>query len=141
MVICIDSCVFIRGTVRQETDTAQLLGLIGPEIQLVIPRLVAVEVTRNLASRSQLLAFYALFHHNENATIIDAPIPRRIIARYLALGLSDKGDAYIGAFAEWMRVDCLISDNRHFLRDLRTDAYMLLSPGDFLKQLGRESTP
>jgi hypothetical protein len=31
-----------------------------------------------------------------------------------------------------MRVDFLISDNRHFLHSLRTDAYQLLSPGDFL---------
>ncbi len=132
MVICIDSCVFIRGITRNEGDTEQLLGVIGPDIQLVIPRLVANEVTRNLVARSQKLAFYRLFHKNQNASVIDAPIPPRLINRYMALGLSEKGDAIIGAFAEWMRVDYLISDNRHFLSALRTDAYRLLSPGAFL---------
>jgi hypothetical protein len=34
-----------------------------------------------------------------------------------------------------MRVEYLISDNRHFLRAFRTDAYQLLSPGDFLDKL------
>jgi hypothetical protein len=138
MVICIDSCVFIRGFSREDADTQQLLGLIGPKIQLVIPRLVTVEVTRNLAKRAQQMAFYRLFRNHEHAAIVDGPIPPVLLSRYLALGLSEKGDAYIGAFAEWMRVDTLISDNRHFLRELRTDAYRLLSPGDFLKRLEEE---
>jgi len=141
MVTCIDSCVFIRGLIREDADTRQLLGLIGPEIQLVIPRLVAIEVTRNLTTCPQQLAFYSLLHKNENAAIIDAPIPPRLIARYLALGLSEKGDAIIGAFAEWMQVDYLISDNRHFLQELRTDAYRLLTPGDFLEILRGEPKP
>ncbi|CUS03621.2 protein of unknown function [Candidatus Promineifilum breve] len=107
----------------------------------MIPRLVAVEVTRNLTTRPQQVAFYSLLHKNENAAIIDAPIPPRLIARYLALGLSEKGDAIIGAFAEWMQVDYLISDNRHFLQELRTDAYRLLTPGDFLEILQGEPKP
>lgn len=70
--------------------------------------------------------------------IIDLRVPERLVADYVARGLRAKGDAYIGAFAEWMRVEYLISDNRHFLRELRTDAYRLLSPGDFLKRLEQE---
>jgi hypothetical protein len=135
MLICIDSCVFIRGINHDQSDAQQLLKRIDPQIQVTIHRLIAQEVSRNLVGQAQLRAFYSLFYKSLNATIIDAQIPPMLIEKYVALGMAEKGDAYIGAFAEWMRVDYLISDNRHFLRELRTDAYGLLSPGDFLEQL------
>ncbi len=50
------------------------------------------------------------------------------------LGLPVKADAFIGAFAEWMQVQYLISDNRHFLRDLATDAFGVLEASNFLMQ-------
>lgn len=141
MLICIDSCVFIRGIYQEDSDAQQLLKQIGPAARVIIHRLIAQEVIRNLTDQAQFRTFYRLFYKSEYALIIDEPIPRTLIDRYIALGLREKGDAYIGAFAEWMRVDYLISDNRHFLRDLHTDAYTLLSPGDFLTQLNREPEP
>jgi hypothetical protein len=132
MLICIDSCVFIRGTSQAQADARRLLDLIGPELRVVIHRQIVLEVARNLDKREDLKLFFSLFHENAAAHIVDGPIPQSLVDRYIVLGLAEKGDAYIGAFAEWMRVDYLISDNRHFLRDLRTDAYKLLSPGDFL---------
>ncbi len=141
MLICIDSCVFIRGIYQEDSDAQQLLKQIGPAARVIIHRLIAQEVIRNLTNQAQVRTFYRLFYKSECAFIIDEPIPRTLIDRYIALGLREKGDAYIGAFAEWMHVDCLISDNRHFLRDLRTDAYRLLSPGDFLALLTTEPKP
>jgi hypothetical protein len=138
MLICIDSCVFIRGINQEQSDAGRLLELIGPEVRVIIHRLIVQEVTRNLVGRAQVRTFYKLFHKSENAFLSDAPIPQTIIERYMALGLREKGDTYIGAFAEWMRVDYLISDNRQFLRELRTDAYRLLAPGDFLTGVGAE---
>lgn len=58
-----------------------------------------------------------------------------LIERYIGLGLAEKGDAYIGAFAERMRVDYHISDNPHVLRHLHTEAYGLLMPVDFLRHV------
>ncbi len=134
MVICIDSGVFIRGITRPEADTQRLFELISPTIRVVIPRLVAVEVTRNLSGRTQQAAFYKLFYKTDDATIIEEPVPPELIEQYIALGLPEKGDAIIGAFAEWLRVDYLISDNRHFPRRLRTEAYRLLTPAGFLEE-------
>ena len=133
MRICIDSCVFIRGLRDPSTDAAQLLMQIRPALELFVPRLVAAEVTRNLLFPSDLTRFYRLFHENRSAHIIDGPIPKALFQRYVDLGLRAKGDAYIGAFAEWLRVDYLISDNRHFLRHLHTEAYRLLTPAGFLE--------
>ncbi len=131
MRICIDSCVFIRGLREPSSDAGQVLALIGPSFQVYIPRLVVKEVTRNLIT-PDIAQFYRLFIGKEFVHIIDSPTPQKLFRHYATLGLNVKGDAIIGAFAEWMRVDYLISDNRHFLSALRTDAYRLLSPGAFL---------
>ena len=138
MLICIDSCVFIRAFDAPASDAAELLGLLNPNLSVVIPRIVVDEVVRNLHTYETVRTFYRLFSGESGLQIIDLQIPDQLLADYVARGLRAKGDAYIGAFAEWMRVDCLISDNRHFLRELRTDAYRLLSPGDFLRELNQE---
>ncbi len=48
MRICIDSCVFIRGIYTNAKDFDQIMAAIGPNCQLFIPRLITLEVTRNL---------------------------------------------------------------------------------------------
>lgn len=135
MLICIDSCVFIRAADAPNSNAARLISLSGPDLPVVIPRLIVREVVRNLRYESAINTFFRIFSEKSSGEIIDIPVPEDLVAAYVARGLRVKGDAYIGAFAEWMRVDYLISDNRHFLRDLRTDAYQLLSPGDFLEIL------
>jgi hypothetical protein len=132
MRICIDSCVFIHGLQQDDPALQQLIGLISPTVRLVIPRLVAQEVTRNLFAAEQVSRFYRLFHEFDHAAIVDDPVPQVLVAKYVDLGLPAKADAFIGAFAEWMQVRYLISDNRHFLRELRTDAFEVLEAGEFL---------
>ena len=139
MLICIDSCVFIRGLKDPLSDATHLLSLLSPALQTVIPRLVAIEVTRNLQSDVDKARFYRLFYERPFAMIIDEDLPNVLLASYIATGLRAKWDAYIGAFAEWMAVDYFISDNRHFLRDLQTDAYRVASPAEFLNR--REQKP
>jgi hypothetical protein len=101
-------------------------------VQLVIPRLVAQEVTRNLRSTEQVRQFYQLFQAVDFAFIVDEPVPLVLVEKYTRLGLPSKADAIIGAFAEWLGVRCLISDNRHFLRELQTDAFEILDAAEFV---------
>jgi hypothetical protein len=68
------------------------------------------------------------------AFIVDEPVPRELVSQYVTMGLPEKADAFIGAFAEWMQVRYLISDNRHFLRDLRTDAYEVLDAAELIQR-------
>ncbi len=138
MRICIDSCVFIRGINQEGSDAERLLRSIGPELQVIANRLIAQEVTRNLSGPQQVRRFYQIFHESTAAFIVTGPIPPAILDRYVTLGLREKGDAIIGAFAEWMAVDYLISDNRHFLRDSQTDAYRVASPAEFLNHHERK---
>jgi hypothetical protein len=137
MRICIDSCTLIHGLQKSDPSAERLLDLIDYELTLVVPRLIAQEVTRNLDTPDQVRSFYGLFQGRDFAFIVDEPIPRELVERYVHLGLPAKADAFIGAFAEWMDVRYLISDNRHFLRDLKAEAFTVLDATDFLSKWER----
>jgi hypothetical protein len=132
MRICIDSSVIIPGLQGNDPAAVRLLELVSPAIILIIPRLIAQEVTRNLNTPVQVRRFYQLFQTHDIAFIVDEPVPRNLVEKYTGFGLPGKADAFIGAFAEWMEVRYLISDNRHFLRDLQTDAFYVLNAADFV---------
>ena len=135
MRICIDSCVFIRGLIENDQLLAQLIPMLNPKLQLTIPLIVALEVTQNLFEIRQVQQFYSFFRISEDASIVYEPPPVELLQRYIKLGLREKGDAYIGAFAEWVGVDHLISDNRHFLRELKTDAFEVLDLQTFIHKI------
>ena len=134
MRICIDSCVFILGVQTENSASARLLDAMSPELHVVVPRLIAHEVSRNLQTEIQRRQFYRLFHGRDFASIVDLPVPVELVAKYTHLGLRAKGDAFIGAFAEWMRVDYLISCNRHFLKEIQPMAFAVTDPEAFLEQ-------
>lgn len=135
MHICIDSCVFIRGLRTQDGAITAILDSIGPDILLSIPRLVAQEVTRNLSTPAQVRVFYGLFADYDFARIVDEPVPIRFVQKYSELGLPAKADAFIGGFAEWQRLDFLLSDNRHFLKQLQSSPFAVITPDDFLPKI------
>ena len=135
MLICIDSSTLIFGLNQTKPSAAQVLQLVGQPLEIVIPRLVAQEVTRNLNTPTQIRQFYRLFENNNLAQIVDEPVPVELVKKYISLGLPAKADAFIGAFAEWRNVQYLISENRHFLRDLSTSAFQVKGSGEFLEQL------
>ena len=134
MRICIDSSVFIPGLQGSDPAAMHLLDLVGPELALIIPRLVAQEVTRNLNTPEQVRRFYRLFQAYDFAFVIDEPVPRHLVVKYTNLGLPEKADAFIGAFAEWLNVRYLVSGNRHFLRELQADAFDVVDAAEFVSR-------
>ena len=138
MRICIDSNQFIFGISGVDADAERLMMLL-PQLHVVLPRLVIKEVTRNL-STTNMKALYALLSRAQHVVIVNEPVPTTFVVRYLQLGLREKGDAFIGAFAEWQQVDYLISDNRHFLSELSNTTFAVLTPGLFLQRYSAESS-
>ena len=132
MRICIDSNQFIFGLTGVDPASEALLMLLS-YLDVVLPRLVIQEVTRNL-NDAQVKALYALLNRSPRAVIVEEPVPSDLVTKYVALGLPAKADAVIGAFAEWQGARYLISDNRHFLADLHDAAFEVLSPGEFLRR-------
>lgn len=63
MNICIDSSTLIIGLREIDPNATKILELIGNDLNLIIPRLVAQEVTRNLATSGQVRKFYKLFQN------------------------------------------------------------------------------
>jgi predicted nucleic acid-binding protein len=130
MRICIDSNQFIFGLSGSDAASETVLKLL-PRLEVVIPRLVLKEVTRNL-NQAQVKALYALLHQAPHVAIVEEPVPAELVQKYVALGLREKADAIIGAFAEWQGAKYIISDNRHFLDELHSSAFEVVSPEEFL---------
>ena len=130
MRICIDSNQFIFGISGTDPASETLLLLL-PNLEVVLPRLVIKEVTRNL-NDAQAKAFHALLSKAPRVKVIDQPVSAVLVAKYVDLGLPEKADALIGAFVEWQGARVLISDNRHFLSDLAGAAFEVLRPDEFI---------
>jgi hypothetical protein len=79
MRICIDSCVFISGLTDVDPAAVRLLNLVGPDLVLVVPRLVVQEVTRNLQTPEQVRRFMGLFHQSSFAFLVDDLAPRALV--------------------------------------------------------------
>jgi hypothetical protein len=136
-LICIDSNQFIFGLNETDEDSVALLNLLS-EFNVAIPRLIVQEVTRNLDTAVQVRRFYRLIYGAPNLLVVDEPVPQNLVAKYIELGLREKADAIIGAFAEWVGAQYLVSDNRHFLQELRTDAFEVVSPAEFLDRFSKD---
>ena len=130
-LICIDSNQFIFGLTGADPDAVPLLDVLG-EFSVVVPRLIVQEVTRNLDTPAQVRDFYRLIYDAPHVLVIDEPVPNDLVAEYERLGLPEKADAVIGAFVAWVGARYLVSDNRHFLQDLKCTTFEVLGPAQFL---------
>lgn len=54
--------------------------------------------------------------------------------KYLNLGLPEE-DAFIGAFAEWVSAKFVVSENKHFLHRLKSDAFEVVDASTMLQKL------
>ncbi|MBI5653085.1 MAG: PIN domain-containing protein [Chloroflexi bacterium] len=129
MRVCIDSNQFIFGISGTNPASEKLMAIL-PFLEVVIPRLVLQEVSRNL-SKTQVKSFYALLKH-ARVKIVEEPVPADLVNKYVSLGLREKADAFIGAFVEWQNAAFLISSNRQFLAELSTKSFQVLRPDEFL---------
>lgn len=102
MRICIDSNQFIFGIEGTDPASETLITLL-PYLEVVIPRLILIEVTRNLKD-TQVKALYSLLKNRPNIKILENTVPVELVNKYVELGLREKADAFIGAFAEWQKV-------------------------------------
>lgn len=140
MRVVLDSNEFLFALISKNESTLDLFELLDDPLFLVlIPSIVLDEVTERLKQlagkdfasgiREDIL--------NSKISVVDIkPMPQRLIAKYVKIGLK-KEDASIAAFVEWQRSDYLISENRHFLKELKTDKFKTLTARDFLREFKR----
>jgi hypothetical protein len=59
-------------------------------------------------------------------------VPKATFQRYQQQSRLKHADALIAAFADYMKVDYLVSENRHIYRSLKTTGFITLTAQGFL---------
>lgn len=133
MQISLDTNVWIFGLLKNN-EFCQKILLNLSSFNIVVPNQVRTELVRNLPEM-YMKEFYQLV--NESGLQLDyKQVPDVYIAMFESKGLK-KGDAIIGGFGEWRKVDKIGSDNRDFLRGLSVGHHFeVRSPQEFCAEFG-----
>ncbi|MBI2658685.1 hypothetical protein HYX05_01100 [Candidatus Woesearchaeota archaeon] len=131
----IDSNEIIIGLTAEGTGPANFiikLNKLKHKYEFVISDDIYQEVIRNIPHHtkekfSKLLKFKIVI-------IKDFLSDSNLFQKYKNLRLK-KGDIAIAAFAEKENADFLISENRHFLKELKTSKFKILSAEQFIEQI------
>jgi len=97
----------------------------------LVPEIILREVQRNLPSDLEK-DFFKLIQSSQKIeyhTLAD--VPRATFEKYRQKGLK-RADALIAAFADHMKADYIISENRHIYRELEASGFTTLTAQDFL---------
>jgi predicted nucleic acid-binding protein len=133
MQISLDTNVWIFGLLKSN-EFCQKILLNLSSFNIVVPNQVRIELVRNLPD-SYMKEFYQLV--NESGAELDyEQVPDVYITMFESKGLK-KGDAIIGGFGEWRKVDKIVSDNRDLLRGLSAGHHFeVMSPQEFCEEFG-----
>jgi hypothetical protein len=131
MQVSLDTNVWIFGILGLDFHCERILENLD-KFEVIIPDQIRAELERNL-SNSDMKLFYQ-FVFSFGVTVDYARVPPKMIADFEGLGLK-KGDAEIGAFCEWRKIDIVVSDNRDFLKGLTpTHSFLVMSPNLFCEK-------
>ena len=140
MRIILDSNEYIFGldTAVGPSPSSRLLDLVrilideSEEFRLLVPEIIVREVQRNLPADLEK-DFFRLIQSSpkiEYHTLVE--VPKRTFEKYRQESRLKQGDALIAAFADHMKADYIVSENRHIYRDLKATGFVTLTAQDFL---------
>lgn len=133
MQVSLDTNIWIFGIVGVDPDCETILFNLG-KFDVIVSDQVREEIERNLTDYD-MKTFYRFLMQYE-IRIDFATVPAEYISAFEQKGLK-KGDAEIGAFCEWRKIDIIVSENRDFLRGLAPEHYFeVLSPKEFCRMFG-----
>jgi len=129
-ILILDSNEFLIGLLDKKSASGKLLDILE-EFTILVSEIILEEVKENLKLKSKVLnAFLELVYSGFFKTIQDAPA-EELVKKYSSS--LKKADALIAAYCEWLEVDFLISENRHFLKGFRPRKFKVRKAEDFLK--------
>lgn len=132
LTILLDSNEYIFGLTESLEESAKLLKILS-SFKVKIPRFVLDELNDNL-SGDLLKKLYQLIR-NSNIEIVEDKVPVSLVEKYEKELPAE--DAVIAAYCEFLKVDIMISENRHFLVDFDPKLFMVLSAQSFLQKNGQ----
>ena len=133
--VVLDTNVWIFGLRRHPEfpDCAPLLEHLS-QLQVILPRQVLRELQANLTDRELRTLFRLLSQFPEQIGIRWEKAEMESVRKYQSLGCK-LGDAAIAAHLEELEVEVLITENRHFLEELKDLPFRRLSASEALAQL------
>jgi len=140
MRIVLDSNEYILGldTTAGPSPYSRLLDLVrilideSEEFRLLVPEIILREVQRNLPSNLEK-DFFRLIQSSQKIEYHDLiQVPKATFQKYRQQKRLKQADALIAAFADFMNVDYIVSENRHIYRDLKATGFITLTAQSFL---------
>ena len=131
MIIVLDSNEYILFLNNLLPDLNKILE--NSNFKVYLHELIIKEVMRNIGE-DQKKDFYKLLFKN-NFIIHEEELPFYLFENYKKFGLK-KGDILIASFCEWITADYLITQNRHFLREVKVNNFKILNLKEFLEIFG-----
>lgn len=143
MKIILDTNEYIFGLDGESGEEAsvKLLNVVRlmiediKDFKLLLPEIIREEVQRNIPEYLKK-DFHKLIYSSEK--IEHHPmlnVPFKLFDKYRnEMGLKE-GDAMIAAFAEFMKVNYLVSENRHIYKNLKIKEFVTINASEFLKIL------
>jgi predicted nucleic acid-binding protein len=131
MRISLDTNVWIFGLIGNDDFCQRILNNLS-RFEVIVPDQVCRELNRNLSE--QMMKRFYQFTKRPNVQLNYDEVPEIYISMFESKGLK-KGDAIIGGFGEWKKIDKIVSDNRDFLRGLSAGHYFeVMSPERFCEE-------
>ena len=140
MRIVLDSNEYVLGldTTEGSSPSSRLLDLIrilideAEEFRLLVPEIIVREVQRNLPAGLEK-DFFRLIQSSQKIEYHDlVDLPKETFQKYRSQKRLKQADALIAAFADHMKADYIVSENRHIYRDLKVSGLVTLTAQDFL---------
>lgn len=132
--VAFDTNIFlfaIRDPIRQSCH--QVITTILPRLSLFIPFQVQLELRRNLNDAARRDVFAIIAEARQSHYEYEQPSPDHI-AHWQSRG-AKKGDAVICAALEAADVKFLVSENRHFLQEIESLPFEVLSAQLFMNRM------
>ncbi len=144
ILLVLDANEYIFGLSELKDTCVKLLDVLPfvEGVKVVVSNTVLDEAARNLRYVHSILVtkFNDLIYGYEKFSVVsDERLPQSLVEEYQRLGLPSEADARIGAFVEWVKADFLVSENRHFLKKLKTTAYQVIDAAEALRRIEANS--
>jgi hypothetical protein len=132
LIIILDSNEYIN-YLNKETLLLQKVFL-DKNLSIWINDHIIREVLRNIKELQKKEFYNIIFKYNINFYGLKLPI--HLLDKYKNLGFK-KGDIVVAAFCKSVPAEYLISENRHFLRNVKIYAFKVVTLKEFVNNIGK----
>lgn len=131
----LDTNQFIFGLRDEKEFCADIVKLSGIKFTALASTTILEEVFERLKELEGKDFASLAIHIIKNLgieVIDDKLVPKEIIQKYKNKGAKD-ADSVIAAFTEFVNADFLVTENRHFLKEIKINEFKTIKAEDFMK--------